>query len=108
MSWIRRPGRRPNAFEPLRVPAGPAGDSVIDWLCKAYGTTREEARKRGEESMRTTFTLENLEVRPFPPWVPKLMFMNYRGDMDEEAWAEAQATAENRYVESCAEMGVKP
>jgi truncated hemoglobin YjbI len=103
-----RPRRPRSPFEPIRVPAGPDGDAVIDLLCKLWGTTREEARKRGEEAMRTRFTLENLEVRPFPPWVPQLMFMNHRGEMDEEAWKGAQERAEAAYVERCAEMGVKP
>ena len=101
--------RRPRSpFEPIRVPAGAAGDAIIDMLCEACGTTREEARKRGEESMRTMISQEMVEVRPYPPFVPRLMFVNHRGEMDDKAWAAAQARAEADYVECCAELGLTP
>lgn len=96
MSWLRR-----NPFGPLRVPAGSVGDSLIDFLCKVYGTTREEALARGREAMRTVVRNGPVIPRPLKAPVGAIMFMRADGTVDHEAVEGAKRNAERDYTRSC-------
>jgi len=95
---MTRPRRPRNPFEPIRVPAGPEGDALIDWLCKLYGTTREEAERRGRESFRNVPKLGRVIPMPFPPFTPALLFMDHHGNFDRESWEAAKAKAQADYL----------
>jgi hypothetical protein len=88
--------RRPrNPFGPIRVPAGKAGDAIIDWLCKIYGVSREEACKAGEESMKTTFRMSPVIPRPMRAPVGACLLM------DEDDIEKAKVNNELGYTKSC-------
>lgn len=96
MSWLRR-----NPLGPIRVPAGAAGDAFIDWLCKQWGTTREEALERGREAMRTTIRHGPIISMPMKAPVGSIFFMDNHGKVDEEALAAARENAEQSYTRTC-------
>jgi hypothetical protein len=91
--------RRPrNPFAPITVPAGPKGDAVIDAMCRFYGISREEAERRGRESMRNCPQLGRVIPMPFRPFTPALLFMDHLGNFDRESWEAAKAQAQANYL----------
>jgi len=90
-----------NPFAPIRVPAGSVGDSIIDFLCKLYGTTREEALARGQEAMRTVIRNGPVIPRPLKAPVGAMMFIRADGTVDHEAVEGAKRNAERDYTRRC-------
>lgn len=95
MSWFKKP------FGPFRVPAGPVGDAFIDFLCKIHGISKEDARKAGEESMRTKFRMGPIIPRPFKAPVGAIMLMDINGRIDKEAVEAATLNNEDRHTMDC-------
>lgn len=91
--------RRPNnPFATITVPAGPKGDAVIDTMCRFYGISREEAERRGRESMRHCPQLGRVIPMPFRPFTPAVFFMDLEGNFDRESWEAAKTKAEANYL----------
>lgn len=105
MTELRRPR---NPFDPIRIPADPGSDALLEWLAKIYGTTVEEARERGRQASKMLFTLKNLTPRPMKAPVGAIFFICSDGTVDKEGLKAAKMKNEVAYIRRCEEMGIKP
>jgi hypothetical protein len=95
MSWFKR-----NPFGPIRIPSGSVGDAAIDLMCRLSGTTREEALKRGRESMQTVTRMGPVIPRPMKAPVGACLF-----DLDKKVdIEEAKRKSELTYTANCLRM----
>jgi len=66
-----------NPFEPIRIPAGPEGDAILEWLAKIYGTTVEEARERGRRASQQVYHLSKVVPKPLKAPVGAIFALQY-------------------------------